>query len=57
MDTLNTNTTLVVSAPGKPTDPSLLRKISAVLSDLEEVREAHLPAVIEIGAATQSRLM
>jgi hypothetical protein len=57
MDTLNTNTTLVVSPPAKPTDPALLRKISALLSELEEVREAHLPEVIEIGAATQSRLM
>ncbi len=57
MDTLNTNTALVVSPPGKPPDAALLRKISALLSELEEVKEAHLPEVIEIGSSTQSRLV
>lgn len=57
MDTLNTNTSLVVSPPRKPPDPGLIKKISAVLSDLEEVKEAHLPEVIEIGSSTQSHLV
>lgn len=57
MDTLKTNTALVVSPPSKPADPALIKKISALLGDLEEVREAHLPDVIEIGMSTKSTPM
>lgn len=49
MDTISTNTSFIVATPVKPTDKSLMQKISGFLTDLDDVREAHLPSVIELG--------
>ena len=49
MDTLSTNTNYIVVAPEKPADKGLIKRISRAVGDLEDVKEAHLPAVIELG--------
>lgn len=49
MDTISTSTSYIVVAPEKPTDNSLIKRISQTVADLEEVKEAHLPTVIELG--------
>ena len=49
MDTLSTNTNYIVVAPEKPVDKALIKRISRAVGDLEDVKEAHLPAVIELG--------
>jgi len=56
MDTLTSNTNFIVAAPRRATDKALAQKLSGYLADLDEVREAHLPAVIEFGATTEARL-
>jgi len=53
----DTSTTLIVSPPRHPADRSTIKKISSVLGELDSVREAHLPDVIEIGASTHARPM
>lgn len=57
MDTLSTNTSYVVVAPEKPADKALIKRISRSMADLEEIREAHLPAVIELGKFESQKLM
>lgn len=49
MDTLTTNTNYIVAAPSKPTKASLVKKVSRELEEFQEIREAHLPTVIELG--------
>jgi len=49
MDTLSTNTSYIVVAPEKPADSGLIKRISRAVADLEDVKEAHLPTVIELG--------
>ncbi|OED39056.1 hypothetical protein AB833_16050 [Chromatiales bacterium (ex Bugula neritina AB1)] len=56
MDTIDSNTNILVAAPSEPTDKSLMQQLSRCVADIEEVREAHLPAVIEIGQASSARL-
>lgn len=56
MDKLRNNTNLLIATPRDPTDKKLLKKISSVLSDIEQVREAHLPEVLEIGAQATAAL-
>lgn len=43
-------TNLLICAPRSPLPKKRLKKLSQMLSDLEEVREAHLPEVIEVGS-------
>ncbi len=56
MDTLSTDTSYIVVAPDKPTDKSLIKRISRAVADLENVKEAHLPAIIELGKFDSPRL-
>lgn len=56
MDTLSTNTSYIVVAPEKPTDKGLIKRISRAVADLENVKEAHLPAIIELGKFDSPRL-
>lgn len=44
-------TNLLISAPQKPLSEKLIHRISAVISDIEEIREAHFLAVLSIGSA------
>ena len=57
LNTIKPSNTLVVAPPQKAPDSTLTKKISRALAELEEVREAHLPEVIEIGVSTRARLM
>jgi len=56
MDPLSTNTSYIVVAPEKPADKALMKRISRAVADLEDVKEAHLPAVIELGKFDSPRL-
>lgn len=49
MDTITAHTNYIVLAPEKPTNETLLKKVSQVLADIEEISEAHLPHVIQLG--------
>jgi len=44
------STKTIISPPVKPVKKKLLKTLSKVLSDIEPVREAHLPLVLEIGS-------
>jgi hypothetical protein len=50
-------TNLVIGAPVKPTKKGRLKLLSKMLADLEEVREAHLPQVIELGSGKPPELV
>jgi hypothetical protein len=50
-------TNVVIGAPVKPTTKTRLKRLSKLLSDLEEVREAHLPQVIELGSEKPPELV
>ena len=54
IDTVSNHTNYVVVPPSAPNDESLVKKISAILADIEEIKEAHLPGLIEFGKSTQS---
>jgi hypothetical protein len=56
MDTLSTNTSYIVVAPEKPADKGLTKRISRAVADIESVKEAHLPTVIELGKFDAPRL-
>ncbi len=56
METKTNSTSFIVAAPVKPTDKSLMQKMSGYLSDLDDVREAHLPTVIDFGTTGDPRL-
>lgn len=49
MDTITAHTNYIVLAPSEPTEQSLVKKISSAMADMEAIREAHLPDVIEFG--------
>ena len=55
MDTITTQNNYIVVPPTTPNDKSTTRKISRMLEDLEDIREAHLPAIIEFGESTQAQ--
>ena len=44
------STSILITAPRKPWRKKRIKQISAMLADIDEVREAHLPQVIEIGS-------
>ena len=46
----NDSTKIIISPPVRPVKKKLLKTLSKVLSDIEPVREAHLPLVLEIGS-------
>ena len=50
-------TNLIFGAPLKPTKKGRLKVLSKMLSDLEEVREAHLPQVNELGSNEPPQLI
>lgn len=43
-------TNLLISAPSKGLSKKLIRRISGIICEIEEIREAHLPDVITIGS-------
>ena len=49
MDTITAHTNYIVLAPTHPTHKGLLKKISLAMAEIEDIREAHLPNVIEFG--------
>jgi hypothetical protein len=55
MDTITTQNNYIVVPPTTPNDKSTTRKISRMLADLEEIKEAHLPSIIEFGESTQAK--
>lgn len=57
MDTVTHHTNYIVIAPDKPTDKALVKKISQAMADIEDIQEAHLPAVIAIGSASTPALV
>jgi len=42
-------TNLLISAPPRPLSKNLIRRISEIVGDIEEIREAHFSAVLSIG--------
>lgn len=46
----NLGTNLLISAPLKPVSKKLIRRISEIICDIEEIREAHFPAVLSMGS-------
>lgn len=56
MDTITAHTNYIVLAPSHPTDPALVKKVSQAMADIEAIREAHLPDVIEFGLSNKPRL-
>ena len=51
------DTGFVVGTPRQPLSRRRRRRLSAALADLEAVREAHLPELLDIGAGTEARLV
>lgn len=49
------DTGFLVSAPRRPPPKRLRKRLSALLADLEAVREAHLPDVLELGVDSTPR--
>lgn len=43
-------TNRLISAPRKPVSKKLIRHVSGIIGDVEEIREAHLAEVITIGS-------
>ncbi len=56
MDTITAHTNYIVLAPSQPTDPALVKKVSQAMADIDAIREAHLPDVIEFGLANTATL-
>ncbi len=55
MDIVSNHTNYIVVPPAIPNDEGLVKKISGILSEIEEIKEAHLPCLIEFGKSTESR--
>lgn len=55
MDTITTQNNYIVVPPATPNDKSTTRKISKFLADIEEIKEAHLPSIIEFGENTHAK--
>lgn len=43
-------THLLISAPLKPISRNLISRISEIICDIDEIREAHFPAVLSMGS-------
>ena len=55
IDTVSNHTNYIVVPPSMPNDESLVKKISSLLAEIEEIKEAHLPCLIEFGKSTDSK--
>lgn len=55
MDTISSYTNYIVVPPSVPNDEGLVKKISQILADIDDIKEAHLPCLIEFGKSTQSK--
>ena len=55
MDTVSSLTNYIVVPPTTPNDSGTTKRISKILSEFEEIREAHLPCIIEFGENTQAK--
>jgi len=47
---------LLIGAPRRTVSTALMKKLSKMLSDLELVKEAHLPEIVELGTGRSSEL-
>lgn len=47
---------MIVGAPRRPVSEALMKKLSRMLADLELVKEAHLPEVVELGSGRSAAL-
>lgn len=47
---------LLIGAPRRPVATALMKKLSKMLTDLELVKEAHLPEVVELGGDRSAEL-
>lgn len=47
---------LLIGAPRRPVDTALMKKLSKMLADLELVKEAHLPEIVELGSGRPAEL-
>ncbi len=47
---------LLVGAPRRPVSAGLMKKLSKMMSDLELIKEAHLPEVVELGSDRSAEL-
>lgn len=47
---------LLIGAPRRPVSTALMKKLSKMLADLELVKEAHLPEIVELGTGRSSEL-
>ena len=56
MDTITAHTNYIVLAPTTPTPKTLVKKISQAMADIDDIREAHLPNVIEFGISNTPEL-
>lgn len=56
IDIVSNHTNYIVAPPPKPNDVALVKRISNLLADLEDIKEAHLPRVIEFSKSTESRM-
>lgn len=55
MDIVSNHTNYIVVPPATPNDDGLVKKISGILSEIDEIKEAHLPCLIEFGKSTESK--
>ncbi len=55
MDTVSSHTNYIVVPPTTANDDNLVKKISNILADIEDIKEAHLPCLIEFGKSTESK--
>jgi len=55
IDTVSNQTNYIVVPPAVPNDDALIKKISGLLADIEDIKEAHLPCLIEFGKSTESK--
>lgn len=47
---------LLIGTPRRPASAALMKKLSKMLTDLELVKEAHLPEIVELGGAGTAQL-
>jgi hypothetical protein len=55
MNIVSNHTNYIVAPPTAPNDQSLVKKISTLLADIDDITEAHLPCLIEFGKSTESK--
>jgi hypothetical protein len=54
---LEADTKILIGAPAKPMSKRRKRKLSAMLGDIEEICEVHIPQIYGIGGLDKARLV